>query len=83
MWRKIETQYGKAQRIWVMDRGVPSEETLADMRAADPPVLYLDGTPKGRPLGPADPIGESAHRPALEGRAEGVGVKLLPQDNEL
>src|ERR671924_348141 len=29
---KIETQYGKAQRIWVMDRGIPTEEVLAEMR---------------------------------------------------
>ncbi len=29
---KIETQYGKAQRIWVMDRGVPTEEVLTEMR---------------------------------------------------
>ena len=45
---KIEQQYGKAQRIWVMDRGIPTEETLAQMRQSDPPVLYLVGTPKGR-----------------------------------
>jgi len=45
---KIETQYGKANRIWVMDRGIPTEETLAQMRNADPPVCYLVGTPKGR-----------------------------------
>ena len=31
---KIETQYGKAKRIWVMDRGIPTEEVLAEMRAA-------------------------------------------------
>jgi transposase len=30
--RKIETQYGKAQRIWVMDRGIPTEEVLTEMR---------------------------------------------------
>ena len=35
---KIEKQYGKAERIWVMDRGIPTEETLALMRASDPPV---------------------------------------------
>ena len=52
--QKIETQYGKAQRIWVMDgprpapRGIPTAEVLAEMRAADPPVYYLVGTPKGR-----------------------------------
>ncbi len=45
---KIEAQYGKAQRIWVMDRGIPTEETLAEMRRSDPPVAYLAGTPKGR-----------------------------------
>jgi len=45
---KIEAQYGKAERIWVMDRGIPTEEVLARMRASDPPVRYLVGTPKGR-----------------------------------
>src|SRR6202021_442957 len=45
---KIETQYGKAQRIGVMDRGIPTDAVLAEMRQADPPVSYLVGTPKGR-----------------------------------
>jgi len=45
---RIERQYGKARRVWLMDRGVPTEEVLAGMRAADPPVHYLVGTPKGR-----------------------------------
>ena len=45
---KIEAQYGKAQRVWVMDRGIPTEEVLAEMRQSDPPVRYLVGTPKGR-----------------------------------
>src|SRR6202521_4058583 len=45
---RIERQYGKARRIWLMDRGVPTEAVLAEMRAADPPVQYLVGTPKGR-----------------------------------
>ena len=31
MLRKIEAQYGKAHRIWVMDRGIPTEEILAEM----------------------------------------------------
>jgi hypothetical protein len=44
----IERQYGKARRVWLMDRGVPTEEVLAEMRTADPPVYYLVGTPKGR-----------------------------------
>src|SRR6202043_700587 len=45
---RIEEQYGKARRVWLMDRGVPTEEVLAEMRAADPPMHYLVGTPKGR-----------------------------------
>src|SRR5712692_7783650 len=44
----IERQYGKARRVWLMDRGVPTEEVLAEMRRSDPPVQYLVGTPKGR-----------------------------------
>ena len=31
-----------------MDRGIPTEEVLAEMRAAETPVYYLVGTPKGR-----------------------------------
>ncbi len=45
---KIEKQYGKARRTWVMDRGVPTEAVLAEMRAAETPVHYLAGTPRGR-----------------------------------
>jgi len=45
---RIERQYGKTRRVWVMDRGIPTEQTLAQMRVADPPVHYLVGTPKGR-----------------------------------
>ena len=77
--QKIETQYGRAQRIWVMDRGVPTEEVLEEMRAADPPVYYLVGTPKGR-LTKLErdllPLPWQAVRP-------GVQVKLLPQEGEL
>lgn len=45
--KKIEQQYGKAQRIWVMDRGIPTEEILEQMRQAETPVSYLVGTPRG------------------------------------
>jgi len=45
---KIEKHYGKARRVWVMDRGIPTEETLAEMRAAETPTHYLCGTPRGR-----------------------------------
>ena len=79
MLRRIEAQYGKAERIWVMDRGIPTEDVLAEMRQSDPPVAYLVGTPKGR-LGKLEKslVGLPWHevRP-------GVEVKLLAEDDEL
>ena len=77
--QRIERQYGKARRIWLMDRGIPTEEVLADMRAADPPVQYVVGTPKGR-LTRLER--ELLGKPWQEARP-GVQVKLLPQDGEL
>ena len=62
-----------------MDRGVPTEETLGEMRASDPPVQYLVGTPKGR-LTKLEK--ELIDTPWQEAR-EGVQVKLLPKDGEL
>ncbi len=76
---QIEKLYGKAQRIWVMDRGIPTEEVLAEMRASDPPIHYLVGTPKGRLTRYEKQLLE---RPWQVVR-EGVQVKLLPQDQEL
>jgi transposase len=77
--QKIEAQYGKAQRIWVMDRGIPSEEVLAEMRASDPPIYYLVGTPKAR-LSKLE--AELITRPWEQVRP-GVEVKLLCQEGEL
>jgi Transposase DDE domain len=76
---KIESQYGKARRVWVMDRGVPTEEVLAEMRASDPPVRYLVGTPKGRLTRLEKQLVDKPWRKAREG----VEVKLLAQDDEL
>ena len=45
---KIETAYGKARRVWVMDRGIPSEAILQEMREPERQTFYLVGTPKGR-----------------------------------
>ena len=62
-----------------MDRGIPTEDVLAEMRQSDPPVAYLVGTPKGR-LGKLEKslVGLPWHevRP-------GVEVKLLAEDDEL
>jgi hypothetical protein len=76
---KIESQYGEARRVWVMDRGVPTEETLAEMRASDPPVSYLVGTPKGRLTRLEKQLVDKPWRKAREG----VEVKLLKQDDDL
>src|SRR5438093_9492329 len=76
---RIERQYGKARRVWLMDRGVPTEEVLAEMRKADPPVHYLVGTPKGRLTRLEKHL---IARPGQEARP-GVQVKLLAQEGEL
>jgi Transposase DDE domain len=76
---KIEQQYGRARRVWVMDRGIPTEAVLAEMRGSDPPVQYLVGTPKGR-LSRLEK--KLLAEPWQEARA-GVAVKLLAEDGEL
>ena len=62
-----------------MDRGVPTEAVLAEMRNSDPPVQYLVGTPKGR-LSRLEK--DLLAKPWQQAR-EGVQVKLLSEDNEL
>jgi len=76
---RIERQYGKARRVWVMDRGIPTEAVLEVMRQADPPVSYVVGTPKGR-LNRLE--SQLLARPWQDAK-QGVQVKLLPQDGEL
>lgn len=74
----IEKQYGKARRVWVMDRGIPTEETLEQMRQSDPPVHYLVGTPKGR----LSQLEAALTELPWQKVREGITVKLLPQDGE-
>src|SRR5881296_2664637 len=76
---KIERQYGKAQRIWVMDRGIPTKATLEEMRRSDPPVLYLVGTPKGR----LKQLEKQFSQLSWEQVREGVEVKLLRVEEEV
>ena len=77
--KKIEDQYGKANRTWLMDRGIPTEEVLAEMRASDPPIQYLVGTPKGRLTALEAKLSELS----WEKVRDGVEVKLLPKEGEL
>jgi len=76
---RIERQYGKAERIWCMDRGIPTEVVLEEMRAADPPVRYLVGTPKGR----LNRLEQALVAKPWHQARPGVKVKLLPQEEEL
>ena len=76
---KIEKLYGKANRVWVMDRGIPTEEVIMEMQQADPQIRYLVGTPKGR-LTKLET--ELVKLPWQQARPS-VRVKLLPKDREL
>jgi transposase len=76
---RIERQYGRARRIWAMDRGIPTEEVLREMRESDPPVHYLVGTPKGR----LSQLEKALLAKSWQEARPGVDVKLLPKDGEL
>lgn len=77
--KKIEAQYGKSERIWIMDRGIPTEETLAEMRNSGMPMSYLVGTPKGR-LTKLEQ--EFIGKPWTQAK-ESVQVKLLEKQDEV
>ena len=76
--KKIEEQYGKAQRIWIMDRGIPTEKDLEAMRSSEPPIHYLVGTPKGRLTKYEKQLLELPWQAVREG----VEVKLLKEEKE-
>lgn len=77
--KKIENQYGRANRTWVMDRGIPTEANLRVMRSSDPPIHYLVGTPKGQ-LNKLEK--DFLDKPWQQVR-DLVSVKLLSQEGEL
>jgi hypothetical protein len=77
--RQIERRYGKAERIWLMDRGIPTEATLAQMRASTPPVRYLVGTPKGR----LSKLEAALLPQPWQQVRDGITVKLLPQAEDV
>ena len=76
---RIEAQYGQAQRIWVMDRGIPTEAVLEKLRSRSMPVSYLVGTPKGR----LTALEKSFLAQPWEQAREAVQVKLLEREGEL
>ena len=74
---KIEDLYGKMRRVWVMDRGIPTAQTLEQMRADG--VAYLVGTPKSLLRKQEQ---DWVERP-WEAVHEGMRVKLMERDGEL
>jgi transposase len=79
MLQLITRRYGAAERIWVMDRGIPTEAVLEELRQSDPRVQYLVGTPKGRLTKLESQLAE---RPWQQVRPQ-VRVKILPQEGEV
>jgi len=75
----LKERHGQIGRIWVMDRGIPTEASLAQMRACEPAMHYLVGTPKAR-LNRLEAA--LAERPWVEVRAE-LRVKCVPEDGEM
>jgi transposase len=75
--KKVESMYGKARRVWIMDRGIPTEEVLSQMR--DENISYLVGTPRAMLIKLEDKL------VGLDWKAanDNVDVKLLAQDKEL
>jgi transposase len=76
---KIEELYGKARRVWLMDRGIPTEAVLQEMRAAERQMFYLVGTPKTRVSKYEKQWLELPWRKVRDS----VEVKLFSQDGEM
>jgi transposase len=68
----MEQKYGKAERIWALDRGMVSEENLDYLREKE--ALYIVGTPKGRLKAFAQGLLENKDWQEVE---PGVEVKVL------
>jgi hypothetical protein len=73
---RIEARYGRVNRVWLMDRGIPTEETLAHMRSQG--TFYLVGTPKGR----LTQLEQSLLQQPWHQARQQVRVKLLPSEGE-
>jgi transposase len=73
---RIEQRYGKARRTWIMDRGIPTEATLKEMREAG--TQYLVGTPKSM-LGKLD---QSLADKPWQQVHEAMSVKMTEHEGE-
>ena len=75
--RKIEHQYGKSNRLWIMDRGIPTEAALEQMRTQG--ASYLVGTPRGR----LSKLEEQLLREPWKQVHSQIEVKLTHHDEDL
>jgi transposase len=69
----MEEKYGQAQRIWVMDRGMISEDNLDFLR--DRQARYIVGTPKSQLRRFEGHLAEQENWAQVQ---DGVEVKLVP-----
>ena len=78
---RIEEQYGRARRIWAMDRGDPDRGGAPGRCAKEPSPLahYRVGTPKGR----LSRFEKALLAQSWQEARPGVDVKLLPEEGEL
>jgi transposase len=76
---KVESNYGKARRVWVMDRGIPTEEVLEEMRTSDREICYLVGTPRSK----VRQYEKKWLDLSWQKVRESVDVKLFTEDGEL
>jgi transposase len=76
---RIEEVHGKARRVWLMDRGIPTEAVLQEMRAAERQMFYLVGTPKAR----VNQYEKQWLELPWQKVRDSVEVKLFTQDGEM
>jgi len=72
--RRLEEKYGRIGSLWLMDRGVPTEKTLAAMREGG--YRYLVGAPRGH----LRVIGEKLDAAKWQEVQGGISVKVAKAD---
>ena len=73
--RRLEEKYGKIGSLWLMDRGVPTEKTLKEMRESG--YRYLVGAPRGH----LKVLGDKLKKSDWQNVQEGVDVKMAKADD--
>ena len=74
--KRLEQKYGKIGNLWLMDRGVPSEETLKAMREGG--YRYLVGAPRGH----LKILGKKLNEAQWEEVQKGIEVKTAQADGD-